>query len=138
LRQLSTGEIAYKSGQPILSHAIEFLISRRHTIYQLSSPLLVYTILRHGADPNQPYTAISPRRETTPWLEALECLREARRHGWIQYYDIDPEGTARWVQILKLFLEYGADPNAEIKENRWDPAAMALEIVGMVFDVYGS
>jgi hypothetical protein len=136
--QLSTGEIAYKGGQPILSYAIEFLISRRHTIYPLSSPLLVHTILRHGADPNQPYTAISPRRETTPWLEALECLREAHRRGWIQYYDIDPEGTARWVQILKLFLEYGADPNAEIKENRWDPAATALEVVGMVFDVYGS
>jgi len=29
--QLSTGEIVYKGGQPILSYAIEFLVSRRHT-----------------------------------------------------------------------------------------------------------
>lgn len=42
------------------------------------------------------------------------------------------------MQILRLFLEYGADPNAEIKENRWDHAATAVEIVGMVFDVYGA
>ncbi len=136
--QLSTGEIEYKSGRPILSYAIEFLISRRHTIYPLSSPVLVRTLFRHGADPNQPYPASSPRRDTTPWLEALECLREAHRRGWLEYYDVNPEGAARWVQILMLFLEHGADPNAEIEENSWDPAATALEIVDMVSDVYGS
>jgi hypothetical protein len=82
--------------------------------------------------------ALSLRRDTMPWLEALECLREAHCRGWIEYYCIDLEATPRWVQILKLFLEHGADPNTCIAENRWDPAASALEIVGMVFEVYGA
>ena len=136
---LSSENTDYKSGRPLLSYAIEFLLHRQSTVYPLSSPALVATILRHrGTDPNQSYHPVPSSREETPWLLALKLVRQAQRRGWVEYYDISEEGVPRWVAILKLFVEHGADPNALIVEDRWDPSATALEIVTMMLEKYGS
>lgn len=135
----STSEIPpYKSGYPLLSYAVEFLADRRKTIYPLSDPDLVLILLRAGHSPNQPYPDIPTKDPTTPWLYALRCAREADRRGWIKHYDTDAVGTERWVKILRLFVEYGADPNALIVEDEWDPSATALEVVEGILGAYAS
>lgn len=123
--------VPYIAGIPLLTYATEFLVDRRKTVYPLSSPDLVKTILEIGADPNQSYKSLSQKDET-PWLSTLKYLRQANRRGWIRN-----DETSRWVDIMKLFLEYGADPNAMIPETRMDVSATALEIVTLIVNKYG-
>ncbi|KAI4157981.1 MAG: hypothetical protein LQ342_007841 [Letrouitia transgressa] len=127
-------------GKPLLSYALEFLTSRQLTIYPLSSPVLVHTLLQaHGAgNPNQRYRNFAGKEESA-WFLALRHLRDADRRGWIKYYDVEDEGVVRWVKIMKMLLqEGGADPNAVIVADKWDPEASALEIVEQISDKYSS
>jgi hypothetical protein len=133
--ELRTRGYAYQGGIPLLSHAIEFLASRRHTVYPLSSLKLVDMLLANGHDPNLSYKDLFGK-ETTPWLLALKYVSEAHRRGWIQVYDLNVDGTMRWVGILKLFVLNGADPNALIVEDSWDPAATALDVVTEIYQSY--
>lgn len=133
--EMRTGRYAYRGGIPLLSHAIEFLASRRHTVYPLSSIKLVDILLDNGHDPNLSYKDLFGK-DTTPWLLALKYVREAHRRGWIQVYDFTLDGTKRWVGILKLFLLNGADPNALIVKDSWDPAATAFDIVTEIYQSY--
>ena len=135
--QLRTENIVHKGGRPLLAYATDMLIDRRKTVYPLSDPNLVLAILKHGADPNLAYQTFSGKDET-PWLSVLKYTREANRRGFISYYDTDPDGTSRWVEIIRLFIEYGANPNEMIVQDRWDPSTTALEVVEMVIEKYGS
>ncbi|MCJ1236845.1 hypothetical protein MMC14_004827 [Varicellaria rhodocarpa] len=126
--------------RPLLSYATDFLVHRQYTLYPLSSPDLVETILKNGRDPNERYFISTSKEETeTPWLNTLKMLRQALRRGWIRSYDTDrEEGTQRWVRIMELFLEYGADANAVILADRWDPEITAVEVVTQVLGGCGS
>lgn len=137
--KLSAEDIPYKSGQPLLSYAVEFLCDRRKTIYPLSGPEIIRTLINAGHDPNQEYKDLLTKRTTTPWLCALRCVREADRRGWIAHYDTDPTGVQRWVEVLRVFVEEGgADPNALIVKDRWDASGNAVEIVEMILQRFAS
>ncbi|MCJ1308474.1 hypothetical protein MMC25_002127 [Agyrium rufum] len=131
------GDIVYKGGQPLLSYASEFLVGQRKTIYPLSSPELIDLILENGGDPDVSYV-FSGKHEETPWLSALKLARQAHRLGWFKYYDDNENGTIRVARIVNIFLSRGADPNALILADRWDPTASALDILNMVLEKFGS
>ncbi|KAF2421802.1 hypothetical protein EJ08DRAFT_701913 [Tothia fuscella] len=133
--EIKTARYEYKGGIPPLSHGIEFLASRRHSVYPLLSTELISILLDSAHDPNILYKDLSGK-DTTPRLLALKYVREAHQRGWIQIYDLTPDGNARWVGTLKLFILHGADPNALIVEDSWDLAVTALDIVTEMFQTY--
>ncbi|KAH8700508.1 hypothetical protein BGW36DRAFT_425332 [Talaromyces proteolyticus] len=127
----------YQGGIPLLGHCVEFLVNRRKTVYPLSQPDLVATLLHYGEDPNQSYRDLD-RSDRTPWLLSLDYLREGDRRGWMQYYDLDPEGLTRYAKVIELLIIHGADPNALLVETRFDPSNTALEVITMVYEKYAS
>jgi hypothetical protein len=127
----------YIAGIPLLSHAIEFLVDRRKTVYPLSSPQLITTLFQHKQDPNLVYHTLRNADET-PWLLALKYVREADRRNWIADEDSSADGIKRWVEILRLFLNNGANPNALIVKDSYDPAVTALDVLGTVAEKYQS
>ncbi|KAF4982768.1 hypothetical protein FZEAL_1669 [Fusarium zealandicum] len=139
----SDGSEDDKDSTPLLSYATEFLCSRSKTIFPLSSPELVLYLLAHPSDinpgPNNSYKNFITHASTTPWLALLRHLRDARRRGWIEYYDVDPDGTARWAEIVRMFIEIGhADLNAVIKKDPWDLETTALGVMKLLEETYGA
>ncbi|KPM43280.1 hypothetical protein AK830_g3266 [Neonectria ditissima] len=128
---------------PLLSYATEFLCSRNKTIFPLSNPRLVEYLLTHPSQgdlgPNSHYTDFNTLKPTTPWLTLLRHLRSAHRRGWIEHYDIDPQGTARWALIVRLFIEVGgADVDAVMLKDAWDPEITAVGVFELLEDTYGA
>ncbi|KAJ6788949.1 hypothetical protein PWT90_05201 [Aphanocladium album] len=126
---------------PLLAYATEFLCSRKKTIFPLSDPGLVEDLLkstcRINPGVNHHYLEFATKAELTPWLAVLRHLRDARRRRWIKLYDMDEDGTKRWVQIVRLFLEVGgADPNALVKADSWDPEITAEGVMELLDDTY--
>lgn len=139
---------------PLLYRALEFLCSRQKTIYPLSSPALVQSLLvyskkysSHGVlgpligSPNKEFwTKLLHVKDATPWIMALRSVRDARRRGWIKPFDIDPLGTERWTRIIEcLVLEGGADREAIVRKDGWDSQANAAGVLGKggMLDCYG-
>ncbi|KAL2287693.1 hypothetical protein FJTKL_05059 [Diaporthe vaccinii] len=139
---------------PLLYRALEFLCSRQKTIYPLSSPALVQSLLvysrkysSHGVlgpligSPNKEFwTKLLHVKNPTPWIMALRSLRDARRRGWIKPFDIDHLGTERWTKIIEcLVLEGGAHREAIVRKDGWDPETNALEVLGNggLLEAYG-
>lgn len=130
---------------PLLAYATEYLCARKNTIYPLSDPGLVEDLLRGSAGgacrintgANHHYADFVTGADRTPWLAVLRHLRDARRRRWIKLYDVDEDGTRRWVRIVRLFLEVGgADPNALVKADGWDPEITAEGVVDLLDDTY--
>ncbi|KAF5965994.1 hypothetical protein FBULB1_11921 [Fusarium bulbicola] len=126
---------------PLLSYATEFLCSRNKTIFPMSSPKLVYWLLnnptRINPGPNHEYKHFITRQSITSWLAVLRHLRDAKRRGWIEYYDIELEGTARWAEIVREFVQF-SDVSAVIVKDMWDPEITALGVLEMLEETYGS
>ncbi|KAM3485483.1 hypothetical protein MY8738_001249 [Beauveria namnaoensis] len=130
---------------PLLAYATEYLCSRKRTIFPLSDPALVedLLLLRTTESPLNPganhvYQDFATRTDTTPWLAVLRHLRDARRRRWIRLYDMDPEGTRRWVKIVRSFLEVGgAEPEALVVADGWDPEITADGVLELLDDTYG-
>ncbi|KAL6887237.1 hypothetical protein HDV57DRAFT_508168 [Trichoderma longibrachiatum] len=134
-------ELQTAESTPLLAYATEFLCSRNKTIYPLSDPRLVALLLnnqcRINPGPNHPYTDFWTRQPRTPWITVLRHLRDARRRGWIEYYDVDPQGTARWAEIVKLFVEVGgADKKAVVAKDNWDPEITAVGVMELLEETY--
>ncbi len=126
---------------PLLAYATEHLCSRKRTIYPLSDPGLVRDLLesacRINPGANHHYLDFVTRADLTPWLAVLRHLRDARRRRWIKLYDVDEDGTKRWVEVVRLFLEVGgADPDALVKADAWDPEITAQGVVELLDDTY--
>ncbi|EGX97073.1 hypothetical protein CCM_01732 [Cordyceps militaris CM01] len=128
---------------PLLAYATEYLCDRQKTIYPLSDPGLVEDLLRAPAagrtnpGANHGYLEFATRADTTPWLAVLRHLRDARRRRWIKRYDVDDDGTRRWARIVRLFLEVGgADPDAVIQGDMWDPEITAEGVLELLDDTY--
>ncbi|KAJ4160215.1 hypothetical protein NW754_003339 [Fusarium falciforme] len=126
---------------PLLSYATEFLCSRNKTIFPLSSPKLVRFLITHQSTinpgPDHKYKHFVTGQSTTPWLAVLRHLRDAKRRNWIEHYDIDPEGTQRWAEIVTMFIEH-ADAKAVVKRDAWDPEITALGVMKLLEDTYGA
>ncbi|KAF4447164.1 hypothetical protein F53441_9309 [Fusarium austroafricanum] len=126
---------------PLLSYATEFLCSRNKTIFPVSSPKLIHWLLnnpsRINPGPNHEYKHFITHKPITPWVSVLRHLRDAKRRGWIEYYDIDPEGTARWAEIVREFVKY-ADVKAVVLKDAWDPEITALGVMELLEETYGS
>ncbi|TFB02764.1 hypothetical protein CCMA1212_005505 [Trichoderma ghanense] len=134
-------ELQTAESTPLLAYATEFLCSRNKTIYPLSDPRLVALLLnnqcRINPGPNHPYTDFWTQQPRTPWITVLRHLRDARRRGWIEYYDVDPQGTARWAEIVKLFVELGhADKKAVVAKDSWDPEITAAGVMELLEQTY--
>ncbi|ODA80859.1 hypothetical protein RJ55_03819 [Drechmeria coniospora] len=134
---------AHNGPTPLLAYAVEFLCSRNRTIYPLSNPTLFKVLLEHpshmNSGANHEYVDFTTRAPTTPWLTLLRHLRDARRRQWIAYYDIDPLGTARWMEIVRLFVEVGAaHPHAVVASDAWDPEISALDVLQLLDQTYGA
>jgi hypothetical protein len=129
-----------REGTPLLSYATEFLCSRKKTLYPLSSPSFVRSLLRtpsrHNPGPNHAYTDFLTKTITTPWIALLRNLRLAHRRGWITHLDVEPEGILRWTEIVRLFLEAGADVDAIVAADRWGPEISALGVLDMLESEY--
>lgn len=130
---------------PLLYRALEFLCSRQKTIYPLSSPEFVKSLLvyskkysSHGVlgpligSPNKQFwTKLLHVKDATPWIMTLRSVRDARRRGWVKPFDVDPTGTERWTKIIEcLVLEGGADTKAIVRKDEWDPEINTLEVLG--------
>lgn len=127
---------------PLLAYATEFLCSRKKTIFPLSDPGLVKDLLtsmsRINRGANHPYLEFVTRTDTTAWLAVLRHLRDAHRRRWIKLYDVDADGTARWAEVVRLFLDVGgADPFAVVKADMWDPEITAMGVVELLDGTYG-
>ncbi|CAG9979796.1 unnamed protein product [Clonostachys byssicola] len=131
---------------PLLTHAVEFLCSRNKTIYPVSDPEMIKGLLGLlktsspvNRGPDHVYQDFITGKPSTPWLATLRGLRDARRRGWIDYYDVDPQGTARWTEIVRLFFEDGgADVNAVILRDAWDPEITAIGVLELLDETYGA
>lgn len=128
---------------PLLAYATEFLCSRQKTIFPVSDPKLVRYLLdnqcRINPGVNHSYSEFITRKSITPWHTLLKHLRNSRRRNFIDYYDIDVNGTARWATIVQLFLEVGcADANAVVLADMWDPEIKAEEVLKLLEDTYGA
>jgi len=122
---------------PLLTYATEFTCSRKTTVFPLSDPRMVEYLLTHTCEVNS--GANVEYAGTTPWLLLLRHLRDARRRRWIAYYDTDPEGTARWTEIVRLFIEAGgADVRAVVLKDNWDPEITALGVMELLLETYGA
>ncbi|KAH6609937.1 hypothetical protein Trco_003283 [Trichoderma cornu-damae] len=137
-KQLQTPE-----STPLLAYATEFLCSRNKTIFPLSESRLVEFLLRNpcriNPGTNHEYTDFWTRLPRTPWITMLRHLRDAWRRSWIEYYDVDPQGTARWAEIVRLFLEVGgADREAVVVKDSWDPEITATGVMGLLEATYGA
>ncbi|USW46780.1 hypothetical protein Slin15195_G000990 [Septoria linicola] len=135
--KLPSGPYDFREGIPILTHALDLLISRRKTVYPLSSPSVINAILPSGQDPNQQYLDMRTKPDT-PWLYALKCVREGHRRGWLQSFDADSQSSRRWVAILNLMLDHGADAAAVIGKDQWDPEITTQGVIEAVPTEYFS
>lgn len=130
---------------PLLYRALEFLCSRQKTIYPLSSPAFVQSLLvyskkyaSHGVlgpligSPNKGFqTKLLHVKDATPWILVLRSVRDAKRRGWIRPFDIDSLGTERWTEIIvRLVLQGSADRETIIRDDGWDPETNALQVLG--------
>jgi len=126
---------------PLLAYATEFLCSRNKTIFPMSSPSLAKYLLSHptpiNPEPNHKYKHFETHQPLTPWVAVLRHLRDAKRRGWIEYYDVNPEGTARWAEIVREFVKY-ADVEAIVPRDAWDPEITALGVIEMLVETYKS
>lgn len=127
---------------PLLAYATEFLCSRNNTVFPLSDPRLVHSLLRSpcriNPDPNLGYIDFL-RNARTPWITLLRHLRDAHRRGWIRYYDTDPDGISRWAEIVRLFIEVGgADVDALVLGDQWDPEITAVGLIQLLEETYGA
>ncbi|KAL6699497.1 hypothetical protein J3F84DRAFT_404549 [Trichoderma pleuroticola] len=134
-------ELQTAESTPLLAYATEFPCSRNKTIFPLSDPRLVDFLLRNqcriNPGPNHGYTDFWTNRPRTPWITLLRHLRDARRRGWIEYYDVDPQGTARWAEIVRLFVEVGgADREAVVVKDNWDPEITAVGVLELLEGTY--
>jgi len=130
-----------KFGKSLLGWSTIYLVDRQSSIYPLSDPEIVEMLLEYGLDPNHRTVAEmgydwKPKAVKTPWESTLEAVQQGQRRGWIK--DEDEEGIKRWCRILKLFLEFGADPGVEVKATYKDRKERARELLERVSKVHDS
>lgn len=138
-----TLDLETDDSSPLLTYAIEYVCSRKKTIFPLSDPSLIRYLLenpwRANRGANHEYKDFLMRRPITPWLALLKHLRDANRRRFIDIYDVHEQGTSRWAVVVRLFLEQGgADPDAVVLKDMWDPEITAKEVLELLDNEYGA
>lgn len=125
---------------PLLTYATEFLCSRERSIYPLSDPNMIHNLLerRHPINPgpNHGYIDFETKAPMTSWVSLLRHLRDAHRRRLIGYFDTDPNGITRWAEIVRLFVRGGADIDAVVAADPWDPEVTTVVIMEVLADTY--
>ncbi|KAJ5735613.1 uncharacterized protein N7483_000738 [Penicillium malachiteum] len=125
---------------PLLTYATEFLCSRQQTIYPLSDPHMVRNLLerlhRINPGPNHEYIDFETKIPMTSWVNLLRSLREAHRRGKVDYFDTYTNGIERWAKIVRLFVVGGANVNAVVGADSWDPEISTVGVIEMLADTY--
>ncbi|GKZ26487.1 hypothetical protein AbraIFM66951_005823 [Aspergillus brasiliensis] len=125
---------------PLLTYATEFLCSRERSIYPLSDPNMVHNLLerRHPINPgpNHEYIDFETKSPMTSWVNLLRHLRDAHRRHLIGYFDTDPNGITRWAEIVRLFVRGGADVDAVVAADHWDPKISTVGVMELLADTY--
>jgi hypothetical protein len=119
IRYVRDGRYVPGKGRSLLEWATLYLFDRQSSIYPLSSPTIVRTLLDAGSDPNHVLTYRKNGGDVTktvsmksPWGLVLEALQQGFRRQWISENTVDIE---RWTYILRLFLEYGASTDLVVQ-----------------------
>lgn len=130
---------------PLLQRCLEFLCSRQKTIYPLSTLSFVRALLeaseKYASHPtlssligglNTTWSSVLlKKKNVTTWIMVLRHIRDAKRRGWIERFDLDPLGTERWSSIVECLVQQGAaDRNAVVPRDFWDPQINAKGVLG--------
>lgn len=139
---------------PLLHRSLEYLCSRQRTIFPLSDLSFVHQLLQaseeYSSHPtlsgliggvNTPWSSVLlGKKNVTTWIMVLRHIRDAKRRGWIEYFDIDPSGTKRWSSIVEFLLREGhANKHAVVARDGWDPETTAKGVLGRggILDEFG-
>lgn len=128
---------------PLLAYAVEYLCSRKKTIYPMSDPDMIMVLLtrpsRTNPGANHEFKDFIYRTPRTAWIMVLRHLRDAHRLKYIRPYDVSADGTARWTKIVAAFLEKGkADAGAVVLKDMWDPEVSGRDLLKLLDESYCS
>lgn len=126
---------------PLLAYAVEYLCSRKKTIFPMSSPAMIQALLartsRTNPGANHEFKDFIYRTPRTTWIMVLRHLRDAHRLRYIQPYDVSTDGVARWAKIVTAIVEDGkADATAVVLKDMWDPEVSGNELLRVLDEAY--
>ncbi|KAH8646763.1 hypothetical protein BX600DRAFT_443733 [Xylariales sp. PMI_506] len=104
--------IKYDSGR-VVDQDVEHHLLLQAIGIQIPDPILVMRVLENGADPNFSYDGNSPWH--LAMIEAVSCFvsQDHRTDTEASTSNAEWQEKARsWAQVLELFVQHGADPNA--------------------------
>jgi hypothetical protein len=119
--------VSGNAGRPWLDYALSVQLTPRLSCY--GPPLtasfpnldLLSALLSYGSDPNMSFES----KYMTPWQRALEWVESLHTN--------DPNAYTLGVKVLKLLLEYGANPAQKSAKTPVGKPLSALSIVDRVF-----
>jgi hypothetical protein len=140
IRYVRDERYAPGKGRSLLEWATLYLFDRQSSIYPLSSPTIVSTLLDAGSDPNHRLThrknggdGIKTVSLTSPWGSALEALQQGFRRHWISKNPID---IKRWTSILRLLLEHGANTDLVVQATYKDQKEGARALLHKAYTTF--
>jgi len=140
IRYINTGQYVRGQGRSLLEWAIMYLLDRQSSIYPLSNPVIVESLLASGLDPDYQLAYYKNSGEvrklvylTSPWGLAVEALQQGLRRRWISE---DPQELKRWTHILSLFLEHGADVDLAVQATHKDQKEGAQALLQQAYTTF--
>jgi hypothetical protein len=134
-RYLDRGLYIEGQGYPLLSWSTVYLFNRQASVYPLSDPRIIESLLAFGLDPNKRVEKPSkhgmeshgpPKMLSSPFETTVETCQQALRRGWVDRSDL---GSVRWRSIIQCFRQYGADLAVTVKATHKDQTERAEKIL---------
>lgn len=136
LRYVRNGKYVHGQGRSLLEWATLCLFNRQSSIYPLSNPVIIETLLDTGSDPNYRFTYQKNSGDVSlasPWGLAMEALQQGFRRQWISG---DPRDLKRWTNILRLFLEHGASADLVVQASYKDQKQGARALLQLAYTTF--
>jgi hypothetical protein len=113
--------VSRQTVRPLLAYATGCLPAyQKRNMTSLHPPMLAM-LLRGGLSPNERFQG------STPWRKVLSHILSSQTQGALPILL-----ESSWLDVCKLFLMHGADPNAYAKSAE-QPRVSALELIEMAF-----